>query len=81
MRRLIVALPLLLAGCVPDEVHEADQQRIAELLAHVAELQNQVASLLASQRVLEIVCVVNGLLVAICITTVWLRARKKGGPS
>ena len=81
MKKLLLALPLLMAGCVPSEVHRADQQRIAELLARVAELQNSIASLMASQRVLEMAIVAQGILLAVCLATLWLRRQKRGGPN
>ena len=72
-----LALPLIAAGCVPDEVHRQDQARISELLGRISELQNEVAAVLATQRVLEIAVIVNGLLVAVCLATLWLRTRRR----
>ena len=83
MRYVTIALLLLTSSCVPDDVHQqqiaADQARISELLAYAGELQNQIASILATQRVLEIVCIVNGLLLAGCLGVLWVRGRRKGG--
>ena len=84
MRKLWIPLLVLTGACVPDEVHQqqmaADQARISELLARVAELQNQTASVMATQRTLEVVCWVNGLLLAVCLLVLSVRARRKGGP-
>jgi hypothetical protein len=82
MRYATIALLFLTSGCVPNDVHQqqvaADQARISELLAYAGELQNQMASILATQRVLEIVCIVNALLLAVCLGVLWLRGRRKG---
>jgi outer membrane murein-binding lipoprotein Lpp len=77
LRMTLTALPILLAGCVPAEVHRQDQARISELLARIAELQNEVASVLATQRMLEIAVVVNGVLLAVCLAVLWLRTRRR----
>ncbi len=74
---MLITLSLFLAGCVPDEVHRQDQARISELLARIAELQNEVAAVLATQRILEIAVVVNGVLVAVCLAVLWLRTRRR----
>ncbi len=76
--KLIFVVPVVLAGCVPETVYEADQIRISELMAQAQELQNALNTITATQRVLEIVCIVNGLLLALCVAMLWKR-RKIGG--
>ena len=81
MKYLLFPLLLLVAGCVPEEVHQADRAQIAEHLAHINELQGQLSAVTATTRLLEVACVVNGMLVALCIAVMWKRSRKKGGPN
>ena len=80
MRNAMFPLLLLLAGCVPDEIHRQDQVRIFEHMSRIAELQNQVSAVMGIQRILEGACIVSGLLLAVCVAVLWLRAKKKGTP-
>ena len=83
MKGAMIALAVFAIGCVPDEIHQqqmaADQAQIRELLAYAGELQTQIAAILATQRMLEIVCALNGVLLAVCLGVLWVRARRKGG--
>ena len=85
MKRLIVISLLLLAGCVPEEVHqeriETDQARIQELQVQTAELQNALSSTSATVRSLELAVMVNGLLLAICLAVLWIRSKRKEATS
>lgn len=82
LRSSLAAL-LLLTGCVPHSVHEeriaADQKRMAEQAAHINELHSQVEAVSATGRILEGVCIVNGVLLAVCLATLWRRSRSRGG--
>ena len=73
----LITVVVFLTGCVPDEVHRQDQARISELLSRISELQNEVAAVLATQRLLEVAVVVNGVLLAVCLAVLWLRTRRR----
>ena len=77
-----VLVLIILAGCVPRKVHEeriaADRARMAEQAAHINELNSQVEAVSATRRILEGVCIANGLLLAACLATLWRRAHARG---
>ena len=81
-RTLTLVLPVILVlnGCVPDSVNQADRAQIAGQMARINELQNHLSAVTSTTTLLEVVCVTNGLLLAVCLVLLWARSRKKGGP-
>ena len=67
---------VLVVTPLPDD---RDSTAELELLVKVAELQNQIAAILGTQRILEGVCVLNGVLAAVCLSLLWLRTRRRRG--